>query len=406
MTAGFTIRHARTADEAERVARFVHGVFGAGRQYVLKHPDVQAEGSRRYVECDGRIAAALIVEKMDLVLGSGQVRAARIEHVGTDRQMRRRGLCRMLMEDTIGWLESAGVQVALIFGEPLFRRFGFEYAVPTYVQGMPTFTPPGSHVLPAAAIHEDSGPMCSIRPMQQDDLRSVAQLHRTASLAIGFSRARTPQYWEYLVGDKGLATYHVAQDANGIIGYYRLKEGPGRLEVREVVASDVGACGAILQAIGRRGRELQASMIDLYCPGNGVFGQFLARHCAARYCPHADRETNLQVRLLDLAGCLGLMRPTFAERIKRSEFADRPWHLRVDAGQSTAHVASDSEGVRVGQAARECLHVQVRPPAMAQLLAGFDVDRARPLATGSYESLRLMEILFPPQEPFWYADDV
>ena len=56
-----------------------------------------------------------------------------------------------------------------------------------------------------------------------------------------------------------------------------------------------------------------------------------------------------------------------------------------------------------GQAGKP-LHVPSQ--AMAQLIAGFRADQAVQVCEGTENEKRLLEVLFPSCDPYWYVDDL
>jgi len=159
---------------------------------------VKRPQSVRYVEHQGTIVSAHVLERMELSLGENWVRAARVEHVGTAPSFRMKGLCRLLMDDSMVLLKTGGTQLAVIFGEPLFRRLGFEYCIPTYMQTMPNYSPPGSAIIPTRALAEFTSSQW-LRPMSPEDLPRVAEIHSRGNPSGNFSRRRPQYYWGHLV---------------------------------------------------------------------------------------------------------------------------------------------------------------------------------------------------------------
>jgi len=238
---GFTIRSCETEEDTSRAAEFLQGIFGHGRDYILTHPDVKRPQSVRYVEHQGEIVSAHVLEHMELSLGEQWVRAARVEIVGTAPSFRMRDLCRHLMADSMELLKSEDTQLAVIFGEPLFQRLGFEYCIPTYIQTMPDYSPPGSAIIPTAALAKFRASQ-RLRRMKPEDLPRIAEVHSGDNPAGNLSRRRPQYYWSYLVNKLGIDTYQIVGHGSKITGYVRIESGRGSVQAREVVALDESAC--------------------------------------------------------------------------------------------------------------------------------------------------------------------
>ena len=198
-------------------------------------PNVKRPQSIRYVEHEGAIVSAHVLEHMELSVGENWVRAVRVEYVGTAPSFRMNGLCRLLMDDSMALLKTGGTQLAVVFGEPLFRRLGFEYCIPTYMQTMPNYSPPGSAIIPTRALAELKSSQW-FRPMSPEDLPRIAGVHSRDNPAGNFSRRRAQYYWRHLVKTHGIDTYHVVGHRSEVTGYVRIESGRGSVQAKEVVA--------------------------------------------------------------------------------------------------------------------------------------------------------------------------
>jgi ribosomal protein S18 acetylase RimI-like enzyme len=397
MKSDLIVKHAENEDAVARAAGFLHGIFGHGRDYILNHPDIRRPRAIRYVEHQDVIVAAHVLESMTLSLGETWVHAARIEHVATAPGFRKRGLCRGLMNDSLTFLKTEGYQLALVFGYPLFRKFGFEYCIPTYEQTMPNYSPPGSAIIPTRGLSglKASG---SVRPMRTDEIASIAEVHRRDNPHGNLSRRRSRDYWRHLVQQRGLDTYLVSENGGEVTGYVRIESEGGSVQAREAVALDDASCEAILCHLYELATSEGAEVVVLFCPHSGTLGQYLRGHGAAQYAPDAQRETNLQMIVLDLPACLRALQPELSCRAHGSEF----WSTcgRYNILTESAGVAIDLRrgDVTIVETTEDGENMRVSDRRMAQLLAGFRSHEA--------SGHRLLDVLFPPGEPYWYVDDI
>ena len=316
----FTVRSCETQGDVLRTAEFLQQIFGHGRNYVLTHPDVERPLSVRYVEHDGAIVSAHVLEHMQLSFGEDWVSAVRVELVGTAPSFRRQGLCRELIDNSLELERKRGTQLALVFGYPLFRRLGFEYCIPTYEQGMPEYSPPGSAVISARALSSFKEPH-SLRPMTPGNLPRVEELHSSENPSGNLSRRRSNEYWRYLVQQHGIDTYHVCENKGTVSGYVRIDSAKGSVQAREAIATDDAACESILHHLRGVAEVNKAEAVVFHCPHSGTLGSYLRLRGAAEYAVYAERETNVQVRFLDFSSCLRMLQGQFSQRIQGSEFA-------------------------------------------------------------------------------------
>lgn len=394
---GFTVRSCETEEDTRRVAEFLQGIFGHGRDYILAHPDVKRPQSVRYIEHEGVIASAHVLEHMELSLGEEWVRAARVEIVGTAPSFRMRGLCRHLMADSMELLKAEGTALAVIFGEPLFQRLGFEYCIPTYIQTMPDYSPPGSAVIPTRALAKFRASQL-LRPMRPEDVPKIAEVHSGDNPAGNFSRHRPQYYWRHLVNKLGIDTYQIVGHGSKITGYVRIDSGRGSVEAREVVALDEEACAAILHHLYQSATANGAEAVVFHCPHPGTFGAHIRRHGAAQYAPYAERDTNLQMRLLDLRQCLQVICPALSQRVQQSEFHNLNGRYNLLTENASAGLHIQNGRVSLVDAAGDAQDVWIPEKRMCQLLTGFRPDEP--------SDDRLVDVMFPAGEPYWYADDI
>jgi len=399
------IKHGRTPDDVARVGEFLEPIFGHWRDYLGSHPDVRAPECVRYIESDGEIVSAHVIERMELSFADGWIPAARVEWVATRESFRRQGLCRRLMEDSITWLKSEGTHVVVIFGEPLFRRLGFEYCIPSYEQTMPDYTPPGSHIIPTRALerfHERQ----AISPASETDLPDMARLHEADNPQGNLSRRRPAYYWQYLVHSKGIGTYSAVRTGGALSGYFRVQAGERAVHVREVVARDEEACSTIVAAVHQLAQAHAAETVVFHCPHSGTFGAYVRIHGAAAHWPHAQRETNLQMRVLDLAGCLKGLQSHLSRRLRRSDLCSLEGRYNIVTENSSVGLCLRDGEVTVIDEAEGGEDIALPDKIMAQLLSGFHVERPNHLSDSNAVHNRLIETMFPPGEPYWYVDDL
>jgi len=265
------------------------------------------------------------------------------------------------------------------------------------MQTMPNYSPPGSAIIPTCALAELKSSQW-LRPMSPEDLPRVAEVHSRGNPSGNFSRRRSQYYWGHLVKALGIDTYHVVGHGSKITGYVRMDSGRGSVQAREVVALDEGACDSILHHLYQLAIANGAEAVVFHCPYSGTFGTHIRRHGAARYAPDAERETNLQMRLLDLRACLRMICPTLSHRVQQSEFfnLNRRYNLRTESASAGMHIQNGK--VSLVETTDDAQDICIPEKRMAQLLTGFRLDE--PFHD------RFVDVMFPTDEPYWYVDDI
>ena len=97
---------------------------------------------------------------------------------------------------------------------------------------------------------------------------------------------------------------------------------------------------------------------------------------------------------------------SFSARILRSEFARSAGRYRILTEDGSVVLDVCDGRVDVLEEAPDAKDVPVAAGTMAQLLSGFRMPDHPGEGKEIPGEQRLMEVLFPPTEPFWYVDDV
>jgi len=198
----------------------------------------------------------------------------------------------------------------------------------------------------------------------------------------------------------------VVKSGDEITGYFRVEACQGRVQVREVVAMDEAVCETVLHDVYRIGETNGADIVVFFCPHEGTFGRYLRTHGAAEYAPHAQRPTNMQLRVLDLQGCLRKLRIGMSQRLRHSELGNTVGRYGIATEHDNAVLAISDSEVEVLGTTDDAKDIPIPASTMAQLISGFcgaDILADSALAA---EDRRLIEVLFPRGEPFWYVDDL
>jgi len=204
-------------------------------------------------------------------------------------------------------------------------------------------------------------------------------------------------YWKPFVQQHGLETYWVSGNEE-ITGYVRVESEQGLVQAREAVATDERSCEAILHHLHEVAKSNAAEAVVFHCPHSGTLGQYLRGFGSAQYAPDAQRETNLQMIVLDLPSCLRAMQPELSRRARKSEFCDVSARYNIITESASVGIELRGGEAVIGETTADGEKICVPDRQMAQFLAGF----RSPQASGH----RVLDVLFPPGDPYWYVDDI
>lgn len=242
--------------------------------------------------------------------------------------------------------------------------------------------------------------------MRPDDLPAIAALHEGGNPKGNLSRRRPMEYWEYLVREKGLDNYRVIQSERDLTGYFRIEASTGDVRLHEVAAVTEDACQGILRSACEAARDHGAGLLIVHCPHQSTFGSHLRQRGAAEYSPFADRLTSLQLKILDLPGCLRLLTADLSRRVERSELAGCQAKYQFATEDDRVVVRTGKGKVAVTEDAAQARRISIPSRTMAQLVCGFGTFRHEAEWHPPAEEARLLEVLFPPGEPYWHVDDL
>ncbi len=344
LTGGLVMRAVETEAEIERLAAFNGRIHEAEvavltRRLLRDHPRTRAHQWLVVEEPQsGRFVCSLCLIPWTLRLSDGRtslsegeppqrlVRAQRTAPdpggvaleagemgiVGTEPEVRRRGLVRALVGRFDRLLADGGFDLTHIQGIPgFYGQFGYRYAVPLIPdlrlapEAIPADAPPG-----------DLG----FRPAEPGDIPALGALYARLIEPLALAAERDEATWRYLLSGQTAGegeTWCIEQAGAGVIGYFRthrLGFGKG-LIVSEVSPLPWRENVALLGELGRRAQAAGKPYVKLELDPAAEIAA-VARSLGAR----TMRPYAFQIRFVDLAALLRKLAPVLERRLEGSAF--------------------------------------------------------------------------------------
>lgn len=229
---------------------------------------------------------------------------------------------------------------------------------------------------------------------------------------LGHPDVRRPESVRYMANEAGIVSAHVLEHVELSLGenwipavrveYVGTAEPFRRRGLCRRLMEDslarVRSAGVKAALIHEVAQGHGAEVVVFHCPHTGTLGKYLRDHGAAEYAPEAERETSLQMRVLDLPSWLRTVEPQLSRRIQQREFCHVDADVNLVADDVHVGLRIQNGKVSVAEATEHGQDIRISANTMAQLLAGF--------STAVQGDHRLLHVLFPPGEPYWYVDDI
>jgi len=353
------------------------------RGYVLgSHYDWAAS---RIGLLDGRIVAHWGVWDYQMRIGAARVRAGGIGIVGTDGDLRKRGLMARTARASLAAMRALGYDLSILFGiEEFYHRFG-------YVRAWSDTT----WTVRLADLPKERPTLRPKRftPVRRDDISRL--YNREYAAATG--TVVKPTYGRGMYPRPSIG--YLWSDARGRpAGYVIVFRKGAQIECIEA-CGDAGECLRVLAALGRRwgAQEIQFSTFSDAWP--------LIRRLSQGTCRAETRHVRSggpMVATINLGRTLGHMAGELERRLRESPMTDWRGNLLVAGGRDSATLAIARSRVTVSSGGRGAAHAVRGGDHVAQLLIGADDPReiaeaGRMKVTG--DAGRLLGVLFPAQHP-------
>lgn len=396
---------------------------------IVFRPD--GEGSTRaelFVE--GRAVSRLWVYRFTLCIGEARVAMDGIGGVGTEKEYRRRGYSRRVLEATVERMRSGDAALSMLYGiRDFYPKFGYATAGPEHVVAL-------THLSSEAAVPAS----WQVRPIEPRDLTAVRRLYEQATArAVGAAvRAENGWVWTRLAetarGKHDDACRVVETPSGEVVAYAWQGKGfwaadmaqgdfPEALVLAEVIARDPAAADAVLAACRlwatevSRGRQQPLKEVLLSLPPEGHVAAAAMRQ-DARFIQEFTACGASMARTLDVARLLDQLRPELQARLEQCRLPFTG-SLRFETEIGAATLSATPEGLVVASSSGGANASPDTPPTSERRVTLPQADLAR-LALGAFPpedllarlksppdaaTAELLAALFPRRHPHMYLPD-
>ncbi len=359
----------------------------------VNYPGFLPEHTRLAVQ-GNEIVGGLRLNTDTIRLGEARLKMGGIGWVTTAPHLRRRGICRLLMEDALDYMRRHKYHVSMLFGIPdLYHRWGFvttlaDYAVSMEADEAKTFD-------------------CSllVRSVKPGDIAAIHRIHNGDDAVSSCSLVRLEGHlgskWDLLGGFRVLT-----DDQGRVLAYFSASKGKGTLDVDEIGVSDFGLCAAVVGACGRIGHEEACGAVRFQCPPQHAMARYLLQF-KSRHEMNIDRDASGMMSYIDVEETLQHMIPEWecclarsAARAYRSEITlvvDGELY-RIRTYRGAVDVSKNAGANKVSLRESELMHLMTGYRHPRDIIAG-----KRCLMTP--ESRGLLHAIFPKREPFVWPFD-
>ena len=357
---------------------------------------------RREMLIDGEVVAWLSVIDYQMRIGSARVRMAGIGGVETHHNHRMKGLMRILFEDTVRYMTSAGYDVSLLFGIPNFyTKFGYATCLPACQVMIATRN---------AELAQADAPACRARPMQPDDLPFIIELYERQNAGRSCSVARTAEHFTHF--PKGT---HWGQPAEAVVfedqagrrmGYAAWDKTNERVSVVEAEADEDRYFGALLTEFARQAVAKRCGHITLHLPPDHPFADYLQRF-GCEWTITCPRHADGMMRLINQAALFSKLQPELERRV-RAAHLPTPLDVSIITELGALRLREIGDRLALEDNTDAPASITLSQDKLAQLMAGYRPARdvlndAGAQATGNV--LPQLDALFPRGWPhLWHAD--
>jgi len=366
----------------------------------------RAHKREMWIDGEEKSVCHLWVIDFTMRVGTTVVRMAGIGGVHTEREHRKKGYMRHLIEDTVQYMIAEGYDISMLFGiENFYTKFGYTAGLASFECKVKTRDAEVS-----AGTVADEGSYIT-RPIGQADMPAVLDLYNANNAARVCSVVRAPE--DFTEFEKGTwwgtpADTQLWEDANGkLLAYAVWDRHDKAVKVAEIEARDDAVFPVLLSFFAAQAVEKRCEDVQLFIPPDHPFAEYVQRF-GAEWTVTYPRYGSGMLRLLNQQPFFEKIVPELERRLALSRSAGYTGMLTLQTDLGTLALVINRGSIAVESGAREGLRLELPQDKLTQLVIGYRSARDvlnDPQVTAHGDVLPLLNILFPKGTPYiWVAD--
>lgn len=359
----------------------------------VSYPGFKQEHTRIAV-LKKEVAAGLRLNTDTIRLGEARLKMGGVGWVSTAEHHRHKGLCRLLMEDVLGYMREHGYHVSALFGiQNLYHKFGYVSTLADYNVVVDTME----------ALTFDNP--FRTRPAKPGDIRTIQRIHHANDTHVACSLLRTAAHMS-CTWDRFQRIHVLTDDRGKVIGYYAAEPNADHLGVKEVGVAEPGICPALLGATAKLAEEHALGHIRFHVPPSHALARYLLLF-TSRHETRIARDAGGMMAVVDVAETLEVMVSEWENLLTRSSLSQLRTEFSLLVDKTPYRIRANHGAIDVATAAGKN-KISVTPDELVHLLTGYrypeDILDSRPCIVAP-NARALFLALFPKRNPYiWPLD--
>jgi predicted acetyltransferase len=371
---------------------------------ITTQDDGRAHKREMWIDGEEKSVCHLWVIDFTMRVGATVVRMAGIGGVHTEREHRKKGYMRHLIEDTVQYMIAEGHDVSMLFGiENFYTKFGYAAGLAAFECKVKTRD--------AEVAGETSAKTYITRPIGQADMPAVLELYNANNATRVCSVVRMiedfPEFhkgtWWGTPPDTQLW-----EDANGkLLAYAVWDRYDKAVKVAEVEACTDTLFPALLNFFAAQAVDKRCEDVQLFIPPDHPFAEYVQRF-GAEWTVTYPRYGSGMLRLLNQQPFFEKIAPELERRLALSRSAEYTGTLTFQTDLGTLALVINRGRITLAGKLNEGLCLELSQDKLTQLVIGYRSVRDvlnDPQVKAHGDVLPLLDILFPKGMPYiWVAD--
>lgn len=374
------------------------GDFSAALQWLetcgVNYPDFQREHTR-IAMCQGEIVGGLRINTDTIRIGEARLKMGGIGWVTTSPRWRKRGICRVIMNDALQYMREHKYHVSLLFGIPdFYDRFGYVTSLADYAVFVDT--------IEATAFHTD----LTVRQAKPGDIRAIQKIHVANDGDMACSIVRSAGHF-MSKWDSVAKSFRVLMDDQGkVLAYFSFNVCTDHLSIEEVGVSDAGYSADVLAATGRIAADRSLGMIRYAVPPPHPFSRYLLLF-RSRHEMRIARNADGMLGFISVGEALEHMIPEWENTLSQSVARDLRTEFTLIVDNTCHRIRANRGAIDIASLPGQCKISLCRADLM-HLVTGYRhaddvIDWRRYFV--SPPARQLFAAIFPKRTPFVWRFD-